>query len=131
MYLIHRRLLLRLLLLLLLRLLLLLLRDEGKRRLLLVCVSVLDHSVFPDEPLPADLAGERLLPRVQTHVTTEVGLVVELLRADVALVGLITGVFRKMLLKKSRGEKKTYQSKPATTRRKKGEKEQRQHGNVL
>ena len=63
---------------------------------------MLDHPVFSDEPLPADVAGEGLLSGVQTHVAAEVRLVVELLGTDLALVRLVTRVLGKMLLKRKR-----------------------------
>lgn len=59
-----------------------------------------DHPVLADEALAADVAGERLLAGVETHVATEVSLVVELLGADVALVRLVAGVLGQVLLKK-------------------------------
>ena len=66
--------------------------------LLLVGVGVLDHPVLADEPLAAGLARERLLAGVEAHVSPEVRLVVELLRADVALVGLVPAVLGHVLL---------------------------------
>jgi hypothetical protein len=63
-------------------------------------IRVLDHAVFPDEPFPADVAGEGLLAGVKTHMTPEVSLVVELLRADVALVRLVTCVLGQVLLQR-------------------------------
>ena len=70
------------------------------RLLLLVGVRVLDHPVLPDESLAAHVAGERLLAGVETHVAPEVSLVVELLGADVALVRLVAGMFREVLLER-------------------------------
>ena len=74
---------------------------------LLVSVGMFDHSVFPDESLSADIAGERLLPCVQAHVTSKIRLVVELLGADLAFVGFITGMFSKMLLEERERSKKS------------------------
>ena len=66
--------------------------------LLLVGVRVLDHPVLADEPLATGLARERLLAGVEAHVSPEVRLVVELLRADVALVGFVPAVLGHVLL---------------------------------
>ena len=68
-------------------------------RLLLVSVRMLHHPVLPDEAFPARVAGERLLAGVQAHVPSEVGLVVKLLRAHLALVRLVASVLRQVLLK--------------------------------
>ena len=68
-------------------------------------VRVLDHTVFPDEAFPADVAGERLLAGVKTHVPPEVSLVVELLRTDVALVRLVACMLGQVFLqRKERGK---------------------------
>ena len=72
-------------------------------RLLLVRVGVLDHPVLADEALAAGVAGEGLLPRVEAHVPPEVSLVVELLRAHLALVGLVAGVLSQVFLKQNKG----------------------------
>ena len=69
--------------------------------LLLVGIRVLDHPVFADEPFSADVTGERLLAGVETHVTPEVSLVVELLGADVALVRFVPGMLCQMFLEKN------------------------------
>ena len=61
-------------------------------------VRVLEHPVLSDEALAADVAGEGLLPGVEAHVAAEVGLVVELLGAHLALVRFVAGVLRQMLL---------------------------------
>ena len=71
-------------------------------RLLLVRVGVLDHPVLADEALAAGVAGEGLLPRVEAHVPPEVSLVVELLRAHLALVGLVAGVLSQVFLKQNK-----------------------------
>ena len=63
-----------------------------------MCVGVLDHPVFPDESLAADLARERLLARVQAHVAPQIRLVVELLWAHLALVRLVASVLGQVLL---------------------------------
>ena len=70
-----------------------------------MCVGVLDHPVLADEPLAAGLTRERLLAGVEAHVAPQVGLVVELLRADVALVGLVAAVLRHVLLENEEREK--------------------------
>ena len=63
-------------------------------------VGVLDHAVLPDEAFPADVAGERLLAGVKTHVPPEISLVVELLRADVTLVRLVACVLGQVFLQR-------------------------------
>lgn len=60
--------------------------------------TVFQHVVLAYEPLAAGVARERLLARVQTHVPSQVRLVIELFGALVALVGLIAGVFLDVLL---------------------------------
>ena len=62
-------------------------------------VGVLDHPVLTDEPLSADITGERLLAGVEAHVPSKVRLVIELLRTDLALVRLVSRVFGQVLLK--------------------------------
>ena len=66
--------------------------------LLLVCIGVLDHAVLPDEALAADVAGEGFLSGVEAHMATQVSLVVELLGADLALVGLVPSLLGQVLL---------------------------------
>lgn len=61
-------------------------------------VGVLDHPVLTDEPLSADITGERLLAGVEAHVPSKVRLVIELLRTDLALVRLVSRVFGQVLL---------------------------------
>ena len=61
-------------------------------------VGVLDHPVLPDESLAAHFAAERFLSGVEAHVPPQVGLVVELLRANLALVRLVTGMLGQVLL---------------------------------
>ena len=67
---------------------------------LFVRVRVLDHSILADESFAANVARERLFAGVQTHVTPQVRLVVELLRAHFAFVRFISGVFGQVLLKR-------------------------------
>jgi len=66
--------------------------------LLLVGVRVLHHSVFPDETFSTHIASKWFLPGMQAHVTSKVGLVVELFWTYFTLVRLIPGVFRHVLL---------------------------------
>lgn len=68
-------------------------------RFLLVCVRVLHHPVLADEPLATHVTSEGLLARVQAHVSPQVRLVVELFGTDLALVRLVSGVLRHVLLK--------------------------------
>ena len=58
-----------------------------------------DHPVFPNEPFAADITGERLLAGVEAHVPSKVRLVIELFRAALALVRLVSRVFCQVLLK--------------------------------
>ena len=62
-------------------------------------VGVLDHPVLADETLSADITGEGLLAGVEAHVPSKVRLVIELLRADLALIRLVSRVFCQVLLK--------------------------------
>ena len=71
----------------------------GGGGLFLMRVGVLDHPVLTDEPLSADITGERLLAGVEAHVPSKVRLVIELLRTDLALVRLVSRVFGQVLLK--------------------------------
>jgi hypothetical protein len=63
-----------------------------------------DHPVLTDESFATDFTREWFFSSVQTHVPPEIGLVVELLGTDLALVGLITGVFGEVLLKEEEKE---------------------------
>ncbi len=49
------------------------------------------------------LTGEGLLSRVQAHVSAQVSLVVELLRAHLAFVRLVSGMLGKVLLEQEKG----------------------------
>lgn len=64
---------------------------------LLVRLEMLHHVVLPDETLTAIITGVRLFASVEAHVPSEVGLVVELLRTDLALVRLVAGVLLQVL----------------------------------
>jgi len=66
--------------------------------LLLVCIRVFHHSVLPDESLSTDVAGERFFPRVQTHVSPQIRLVVKLFRAHFTLVRFVPRVFGHVFL---------------------------------
>ena len=57
-----------------------------------------DHAIFPNETFTTNLTGERLLARVQAHVSPQVRLVVELLGTNLALVRLVTSVLGQVLL---------------------------------
>lgn len=56
------------------------------------------HVVLANEPLPAGVTGVRFLARVQAHVPPQVRLVIELFGALFALVGLLAGMLRDMVL---------------------------------
>ena len=60
---------------------------------------MLNHAILSDESLATDVTGKRFFTGVQTHVTPEISLVVELLRTDVTLVGLVTSMLGQVLLK--------------------------------
>lgn len=64
---------------------------------LLVRLEVLHHVILPDETLAAIITGVGLFAGVQAHVPSEVRLVVELLRANLALVRFFAGVLLQML----------------------------------
>ena len=61
-------------------------------------VGVFDHPILADEPLAADIAGEGLLASMEAHVPSKVRLVIELFRANLALVRLVPRVFCQVLL---------------------------------
>lgn len=63
-----------------------------------VSLNVFDHMVLADESLVADLAHERLLARMETHVTPQIRLVIKLFRAQRTFVGLVSGMFLLMLV---------------------------------
>lgn len=65
--------------------------------LLLVRLKVLHHVVLPDESLATIITGVWLFASVEAHVPPEVSFVVELLRAYLALVRLVTGVLLQVL----------------------------------
>lgn len=60
--------------------------------LFLVSLQVFHHVVFPYEPLAAGVACVGFLARVKAHVPPKIGLVIELFRAYLALVGFVAGV---------------------------------------
>ena len=73
------------------------------RCLLLVRVCVLHHPVLADETLSTHITRERFFAGVQAHVSPQVCLVVELLRADLTLVRLVPWMLRHVLLKQRFG----------------------------
>lgn len=63
-----------------------------------VRLDVLDHVVLADETFRANLTHERFLAGMKTHVSPQVGLVVELFRAERTLVRLVTCVLLLVLV---------------------------------
>ena len=71
--------------------------------LLLVRVRVLHHPVLSDETLSTHVTRKRFFAGVQAHVSSQVCLVVELLRAHLTLVRLVSRVLCHVLLKQRFG----------------------------
>lgn len=63
-------------------------------RFFLVSISMLHHSILSYKAFPTNITGEWLFSRVQAHVASQVGLVVELFWADFTLIRLVSGVLR-------------------------------------
>ena len=61
-----------------------------------------DHAILAYETFATNITGERLLACVQAHVPPQVRLVVELLGANLAFVGLVSLMFGHVLLQKSK-----------------------------
>jgi len=57
-----------------------------------------DHAILAYETFATNITGERLLACVQAHVPPQVRLVVELLGANLAFVGLVSLMFGHVLL---------------------------------
>jgi len=57
-----------------------------------------DHSIFSNETLTTDFAGERFFASMQAHVPPQIRFVIELLGAHFTFVRLVSSMFGKMLL---------------------------------
>ena len=68
--------------------------------LLFVSIRMFNHAIFPNETFTTNLTGERLLARVQAHVSSQVRLVVELFGTNLAFVWLVARMLGQVLLKK-------------------------------
>lgn len=67
-------------------------------QLLLVRVHVLHHVILTNKALAALDARERLTSAMQAHVTSQIGLVIELFRTLLALERFVATVFSDMFL---------------------------------
>lgn len=65
--------------------------------LFIVGLNVFHHVVLPDESLAAITADKRFFAGVEAHVPPEVCLVIELLRANLALVWFVSSMLSQVL----------------------------------
>jgi hypothetical protein len=65
----------------------------GLGRFFAMRVTVLDHMVFADEPLVAEFTPIWFGARVQAHVTTQIGFVVELFGTYLAFERFFAAMF--------------------------------------